>query len=129
MSKTVEIEKARLTLLEEGIIEVYFMGDKTIEVADIMEVRRINLNLSEGRPYAVLVESEDMTSYSRETRELLASKGFMGLTKAKALVFKNLAQRIIGNFYLHVNKPHIKTRLFNDRRKAIIWLKREIILK
>ena len=90
-------------------------------------MRETNLEISEAKPYTVLVEADDLTSFSKETRELLASKEFAGITLAKALVFKSLAQRIISNFYLQINKPHIKTRLFNDRKKAIEWLKEQYL--
>ncbi len=121
------LEKIEVYLIEEGIIENYFTGEKMIEPADIVQLRETNLEISEAKPYTVLVEADDLTSFSKETRELLASKEFAGITLAKALVFKSLAQRIISNFYLQINKPHIKTRLFNDRKKAIEWLKEQYL--
>jgi hypothetical protein len=113
--------------MEPGIIEIIFTGHETIDVEDIKELRRVNLKLTEEKPYTVLVEAEQLATFTREVRELLASKEFMGRTYAKALVFDGLAQRLMGNFYLHVNKPHIKTRLFNDRNKAIEWLREQVI--
>lgn len=128
MSAYQKIERDKFTtgFLEEGIIEIFFRSGKPIETDDIYELRKINLALSGHKPYAVLVLAEELTNFSKETRELLASKEFAGCTQAKALVFNGLGQKILGNFYLHVNKPHIKTRLFNDREKAINWL-REIV--
>lgn len=116
----------KITHLEEGVIENYFMGDKMIEVDDIKELRGVNLEIAENKPYTVLVVGEDLASFSRETRELLASKEFVGKTIAKAIVIGNLAQRLMANFYLHINKPHIKTKLFTDRKKAMEWLREEV---
>lgn len=124
--KFIHLKKTRTGILETGIIEILFKKDVTIEPADIYELRKVNLQLSEGKPYGVLVTAEELTSFSKETRELLSSKEFMDLTIAKALVFDGLGQKLIGNFYLHVNKPHIKTRLFNDKKKALEWLRSEL---
>jgi hypothetical protein len=129
LKDTVYIDKVKIRVIEPGIIENYFRGDKTIEVDDIVELRKVNLRISDGKPYVVLVEAEDLISFSKETREFIASQEFMGITMAKALLFKSLAQRIIGNFYLHINKPHIKTRLFNDRAKALEWLRFQASIK
>lgn len=125
MSAYQKIERDKFTtgFLEAGIIEIYFRSGKPIETEDIHELRKINLELSGDKPYVVLVLAEELTNFSKETRELLASREFAGRTRAKALVFNGLGQKILGNFYLHVNKPFIKTRLFNDREKAIAWLR------
>lgn len=127
MKKKVKLEKIEISWVEEGIIENYFMGEKMIEVNDVKELRNTNLEIADHKPYTVLVMAEELASFSRETRELLASKEFVGKTKAKALVINGLGQRIMANFYLHINKPFIKTRLFNDRNKAIEWLRGEYL--
>lgn len=111
--------------MEKGIIENFFKGGDIIEVDDFLELRKENLKIALNQPYTVLVEAEELTSFSKESRELAASKEFVGITIAKALYIKSLGQRIIGNFYLHVNKPHIQTKLFTHRIKAINWLRDE----
>ncbi|MBX3162942.1 MAG: hypothetical protein KF900_00545 [Bacteroidetes bacterium] len=93
---------------------------------DIWELRKVNLRLSENKPCAVLVQAEEFTSFSKEVRELLASRAYTGRTVAKALVYKSIGQHILANFYLHVNKPHIKTKIFACPQKAMTWLREEI---
>jgi hypothetical protein len=126
LTQFIDLKKIQTRILEPGIIEILFKKDVTIEPADIYELRKVNLQLSNEKPYGVLVSAEQLTSFSKETRELLASKEFMGLTIAKALVFDGLGQKLIGNFYLQVNRPHIKTRLFNDKKEALDWLRNEL---
>jgi hypothetical protein len=126
MNKEIETEKIKIRVLEDGIIENLFKGGHCIEAQDFFELRRINLQLMNKMPYVVFVEAEDLTSFSRQARELIASKKFAGITLAKALFIKSLGQRIIGNFYMQVNRPHIKTKLFTDREKAIEWLREQL---
>lgn len=121
-----EFDKLKTRVLEDGIIEIVFKGGCAIEVEDIWDLRKVNLKISDNKPYAVLVQAEEFISFSKEVRELLASRAFAGKTIAKALVYKNIGQHILANFYLHVNKPHIKTKTFACPKKAMTWLKEEI---
>jgi hypothetical protein len=38
-----------------------------------------------------------------------------------AILINSLAQRILGNFYLNVFQPKVKTRLFTDKMAAFEW--------
>lgn len=125
MNSPIQLKKSTVFLLEEGIVENAFKGGEPIEVEDFYELREANLKLMEKKPYTVLVTAEELTSFTKEARELIASKRFSGITIAKALLISGLGQRIIGNFYMRVNKPYIKTRLFTDRQKAMEWLRLE----
>ncbi len=48
LEKVIYIDKVRMSLLEEGIIENYYLGGKPIEPADMWEAKKINLELSEN---------------------------------------------------------------------------------
>ncbi len=96
-----------------------------MEVEDFYELSKVNYHLVKSKPYTVLASAEELTSFSHEARELVASEKFAGIAIAKALLISGLSQRIIGNFYIRVNKPHIKTQLFTDRQEAINWLREQ----
>ena len=70
-----------------------------------------------------MVISGHLSSVSKEAREVVASREFMGKTLAKALIVDSLKHRIVGNFYLSVNKPNIKTKIFSERAEALKWLR------
>lgn len=127
MNQTIELKKIRIQRLEEGIVENYFLSGESIEIADFRELRKENLKLMGETPYTVLVTAEELTSFTREAREFVASKEYAGITIAKALLISGLGQRIIGNFYMQVNKPYIKTKLFSDRQKAMDWLRQQYL--
>ncbi len=42
---------------------------------------------------------------------------------AIAMLINSPGSRIIGNFFLGINKPSVPTKLFNEKNKAIEWLK------
>ena len=43
-----------------------------------------------------------------------------------AFVIKSLAQKLLGNAYLKINKPVVPTALFDNEEKAIEWLQKFI---
>ncbi|HQQ93687.1 MAG TPA: hypothetical protein PLQ93_03965 [Bacteroidia bacterium] len=126
MPQEINTEKVRIRKLENGILENYFKAGCTIEADDFYSLRKLNLGLANNKPYVVLVEAGDLTNFSKEARELIASKRFAGITVAKALLIKSLGQRMIGNFYLQVNRPYIHTKLFTDRNEALKWLRQQL---
>jgi hypothetical protein len=123
---SIDLDKFRITFVESGIIENYIKPGVLIEVADAWELKRQNLLLSDQREYCVLVVSGHLSSVSKEAREVVASAEFVGKTKAKALMVDSLGHRIVGNFYLSVNKPAIKTKIFSDRAEALKWLRKQL---
>lgn len=123
MSDHLTTEKTEVHLLEPGIIENIVKPGASIEAEDIQQLKEKNVELSHGEKYVVLVSSGHLSSISKEARELTASKEFAQNTLAKALLVESLGHRIVGQFYLKINKPHIKTRLFTDRTIALIWLR------
>ena len=125
MNQEIHIEKASTCLLEDGILQITFKSGKLIQPEDLWEIKRIDEQLTGNKPYTVLVQAEELTNFSVETRQLTASKEFKGLTIAKALLFEGLAQRIIVNFYMKVNMPYTKTKAFSEREKALEWLREE----
>lgn len=122
----IKIKSATIRLIAPRLIENIIHNYTTIEEEDLLELKEANVKISNGQPYAVLIDSGMMTHITKEARELLASKEFAQNSIAKALLVRSLGHRIVGQFYIRVNKPHVKTELFTDREKAIKWLKKQL---
>ncbi|MBA3680204.1 MAG: hypothetical protein H0W73_03315 [Bacteroidetes bacterium] len=121
--KKVITSNFEVTLLEDGIVENYIRSGIVVEAEDLEELKKISSEVVGNKPYVILVTSGELASVSKEARELSASKTFITNALAKAIVVDSIAKKIIGNFYLKVNKPYLQTRLFSDREKAILWLR------
>lgn len=117
---------ATVRLVSPAIVENIIHDHVTLDTPEIIEIKEVNKQLTGGRPYAVLVDSGKYTSITREGRELSASKDFQQQTTAKALLVHTLSHRIVGRFYIRMNKPYIKTRIFSDRAAAIQWLEKQV---
>lgn len=128
-TSVIDLEKVQISLVEEGIVVNHIKLGKLIEANDVYEIRNINLDLVKHQPYGVLVESDELTSFSAEARILAASKEIACHSAAKALLINSLGQRIIANFYLKVNKPYVKTRVFEKKEDAYDWIRTEVNLE
>lgn len=121
--KKIITDKYEITLIEKGIVETYMLPNSIIDAADILEMKGYNLQLCENKPYVMLLTSGHLSDTTKEARELSASKDFSQLTMARALLTDSIGHKLVANFYLKVNTPHVKTKLFSDREKALTWLR------
>ena len=126
ISEDIIIESATVRIITHGIIENIINDYCTLQRENVLEIKEVNKQVSNGQPYAVLVDSGIYTAISKEARELLASKEFAEITIAKALLVRSLGHRIVGQFYIRINKPFIPTKIFSDREEAIKWLSVEL---
>jgi len=120
------LEKVEAFRLEGIIIENIVKEGVVLEVQDVINIKDINLQICKKKNYALLVDAKEGSTITDEARKLLASKELADYNIAKAIIIYTQKQKILGNIYLTVNKPHVKTRLFTSRDKAIDWLKRKI---
>jgi hypothetical protein len=66
--------------------------------------------------------ADSTTQFTSDSREFSASKEGLRFSLAEALVVKNLAQKLIVNFYLKFNNPSVPSKAFNTEDEAIKWL-------
>ena len=128
MTQNTEVftSKCRITLLEPNLLENFVLDYAVIELEDLLEAKKINQELTKGEPYVAILTFGEMTEVTKAAREQIASFEHKQNTIAKAILVNDIGNRLLGNFYLSVNKPLIKTRLFTSRESALEWLRHEL---
>ena len=95
----------------------------TVELAkenvDAQERLRDSVNRVKTR---VLIDMTSTTEISKEARDYFANERTGSIQRATALLIGSPVSRVIGNFFLGLNRPLSPTRLFSDPHKAIQWL-------
>lgn len=81
--KQVDLEKFTAKLIEPGLVENYIKPGMHMEPRDAWELKKINQDMNEGNPYGVLIVSGHLSSVSKEAREIVASREFVGQTAQK----------------------------------------------
>ncbi len=89
------------------------------ENIDAQERVRDSLGKAKTR---VLVDMRATTEISKEARDYLANERTASVQRATALLVRSPVSRVIGNFFMGLNKPISPTRMFTDTAAAIEWL-------
>jgi len=105
----------------DGIVEMRPLPEWTGEIGlkEAQEDMRCLEQVSEGVQYPLLVYLPDVT-ISKEARRFFADHP--PVSACAALLVQSTFQRILGNFFLGVNKVKIPLRLFTSETEAILWL-------
>jgi len=100
--------------------------DAVIELEDALENTAAIKKISKDSVYPILVNLKTIRSITKEARDHFSMRNRTPGVTAIAFLIKSPSSRIIGNFFLGLNKPVVPTKLFTDKEDAIEWLKRFI---
>ncbi len=91
----------------------------TLEMAK--NIVKSRLEYQENHSYPAIAHGSSILSSTKEARDYFASThGSEGILSL-AIIMSNTFGRVMGNFYLRVNKPIIPTKLFSTEEEAIVW--------
>jgi hypothetical protein len=103
------------------VLRIKILEGAEIELADSLQNFEATKILTKQDKYLVLVDARVNLSVSREARAFAAQSKNDGCT-ACAFLITSTANKLIGNFYINVNKPITPTKIFSTEEKAIEWL-------
>jgi len=119
----ITLEHTHLKLRSDGIVLITYPDHFSFTLKESIEsVNAIGL-ITKGVPHVILKVPGKYTTVDKETRMHVAKGDGARFSIAEAFVLKSLAHKIIGNFYLNVEKPQKPTRFFNNVSEAEVWLK------
>lgn len=117
-----EIEFAQFELYANAILvvrlddELYFTEEKPVLFMQAVE------KISKGVPLKMLLLMGAHTSVDSVSRDYFALEEHKKYISKCATVINSISQRLLGNFFLRINKPLIETKLFNDPQESWDWL-------
>ena len=120
--REIDLGFAKLQLFDPEMVRIEMMGDLVIGVKEAREINDTIGLLSENKETLVLMLADELTQFDSEAREFSASREGTRYTIADAIVVKNLAQRLLADFYLKFNKPKKPSKIFSTEKEAVLWL-------
>lgn len=111
-----------IQILEPGYYEIFVNENVEFSVDDFQQLLESQKKLG-GKQLPVLIICSNHVSTDIELLKSLSKNANNPFTKADAFVITSMAQRILGNFYVKINKPERPTKLFSDKSEALGWLK------
>lgn len=120
---TVTLSPEVVVLRPDGIIHYDYRGDRIdLPTAQaLIAAARVAMG-DDVRPRPVLVQLHRAALDQAARRYLSYSKEQREMTSRVAMIASNPVARVIGNFFVGLNRPEIPTRLFSDEQTAITWL-------
>ncbi len=121
--KTFETKAFLMTVHDDLFIEFKVKKNTTLQASDVWESRDMSIQHIPGKKFFVLFEADENADISGDARRAGASDEYTKHVAALALYSTKLHEKIIGNLFLKINRPKVPTQFFDDRDKAIEWLK------
>jgi hypothetical protein len=114
---------SHLKLRSDGIVMITYPDNFSFTLKESIESVNAIGEITKGIPHPILKIPGKYTTVDKDTREHVAKGDGARFSVAEAFILRSLAHRLVGNFYLSVEKPQKPTRFFNDLSSAETWLK------
>jgi len=122
VSEKIDSPAGSVSLWDNGILHTHTKAEMEINLPICEEIHQMALKITGGKPYPNLFTFTKYVLPDEESRNFMLLPKRLALTCADAIVVTSLAQKIIGNFYLKINRPPIPTKLFSKQEEAEKWL-------
>lgn len=108
---------------EDGIVRTKVKPGADVTVEYAKENSEAVNALYTDRKFPLLIDSRGIRSMTRDARNQFTTKGRETNTMAFAIIIDSAVSKVVGNFFLGINKPAVPTRLFDNETQAEAWLK------
>lgn len=114
----------KVWLGDDGIVRSVMLPGAEDNRETAKENVSAGIQVSGGKMRPLLLDMSKIKSMDRGARDYYArSDKREGSELAVALLVKSPISRVIGNFFMGLNKPSLPSKLFTDENKALDWLK------
>lgn len=107
-----------------GFVHTLVHEGSEIQLEHARENTASVIRVSGGSNYPILVDLRKIKSISKEARDHFSMRGRKPNVTAIAMLVSSPLSKIIGNFFLGLNRPTVPTRLFSSEKEGILWIKR-----
>ena len=112
-----------LNLREDGILHSHISGERAQTIDDLLELIPVIGEVVNFKKVPLLVTLDDFALPSDDVRTYWADKNTCPYFSAEAFMTMSPGHKMLGNFYLTINKPGRPTKMFTNQDDAIAWLK------
>ena len=109
---------------DDGIVrtKVKPMAEVTLKEA-LENSKAVNSFIQQTKKkYPLLIDSRNIKSITKEARDHFAVRNRETSINCFAVLIDSPLSRIIGNFFMGLNKPSVPAKLFTNEKDALEWL-------
>ncbi|MEO8759799.1 MAG: hypothetical protein ABI388_02075 [Bacteroidia bacterium] len=118
-----ELPHTKVELRSDHIIQFFYGDNIQYSMKEAQELEDVVIKISKGSVYMSLRIAGKYSDIDMDVMTYLSKGRGTLFTLADAFVISSFSQKILGNFYLRINKPVQPTKFFNDIKEAEGWLK------
>ena len=122
LSKKITFSNFEVCINDYGFYLVSVNETEEFSVEDLKKLVLAQQELG-GEKLPVLVLCSEHATTNSDLLTAISKNENNPYSKADAFVIHSMAQKILANFYIKINKPERPTKFFNDKNEAINWLK------
>lgn len=108
---------------EDGICRTVTKPGADIGLSAAMENSHAVNSFYKTKKFPLLIDARNIQAMSKEARKHFSTNGRETKINCFGIVVTSPLSRVIGNFFMGINKPQVPARLFNNEQDAIAWLK------
>ncbi|MFH1682495.1 MAG: STAS/SEC14 domain-containing protein [Candidatus Woesearchaeota archaeon] len=109
---------------EDQVARVFFSPNAQVTLQDAKDHFAACLKASRGERHPVLVDIRNLKSVEHPARKFFADESFSKFTKASALLVGSPLSKVLGSFFIGLNRPPYPIRIFSSEDEALEWLKK-----
>jgi len=112
-------------LRDDGIVHVFYKEHTELDIKLQLEILEFYFQICGDEKYPFIFEADEYVTITKEARDnaiVLEEKSPVSMS---AIIVKNLAHKLIADFYLKFNKPKRPFKVFKDFQEGINWLKEQ----
>ncbi len=117
------VEVCYVELRSDGIVHSHTSAHVDFNIESLKKFTAVMGEITNHKQAPLLLTLDEFAIPPGDTREYWAKKDSCPYASAEAYITSSLGHKLIGNFYLKLNKPHRPTQLFTDINEAVKWLK------
>lgn len=110
--------------IKNGILVGHYREKVHINLAMAHDIVRSRQAFTKGKAYTTMIIGHGIVSMNKPAREYLSSAPATEGLIATAIVVDSEFHRIVGNFFISVNRTPMPVRIFRDMTRAEKWLQK-----
>lgn len=113
---------ATIWVRSDNIVQVDSAENAFYTLVETLEVHNKINELTDYKPMLILHVTGKYANVDADTREFLASENGLRYVIAQAFVLHSMAQRMVANFFMNIDRPKKPTKFFDAQEEAEKWL-------
>lgn len=120
--KFIKTDKANLELVNEFCVKIKTHDEVDLDLKDMQAIHEAKKTLVHNNMYTTIFIPGKYVTITMEARKFAASDDANYNAIAKAIVATDIAIRLVGSFFITINKPPVITKIFSTEKEALVWL-------